>query len=239
MMQLTCVVIEDDISWQLKFEMILEEIGITIMEFCNTVDSATECLTHKKPDFIIADVMLGEEKVFDVFKTNSALLDVPTIFATLSDINNDFEKANEIKNHIYLVKPFHKLSLQSAIELVCKDLLKRNNQSKQSLTVKGAYNQKIEISFDAIVYIEQNQHYSKIHTKKQNFTIKKSLSNVIKDLDDSFLQVHRSFCINKNYIQNFKPGLAFVKVYEQEIPIGYTFKEKVKTYLANTTVTDI
>lgn len=238
MMHLTCIVIEDDISWQLKFEMILEEIGVTIKATCNTVDKAIDALKKEKPDFIIADILIGEQKVFDVFKSNKDFLNIPTVFATLSDVEADFNSAIEIKNHFYLVKPFHKLSLQSAIELVCRDVLTKYDNPKQSIIIKGNHNQKIEISLDKIIYIQQNQHYSKIVTPKQNFILKKSLTNLLKELNDNFLQIHRSYCVNKKYIQNFKPGLSALKIYNQELPIGFTFKEKVKDHLSLLSTTE-
>jgi two-component system, LytTR family, response regulator LytT len=229
-MNLNCILIEDEISWAIKFEMYLEEIGIKILNTCHTVEEANTILKTIKPDFIIADVMIGEQKVFDVFEQNEYLQKIPTIFATLSDLEADFDKANKVDNHIYLVKPFHKLSLQSAIELVCKDILKRQNQP--SLSIKGTFNQKVEIGFDKIIYIEQNQHYSKIVTKNQSFTIKKSLNNLLKELNSDFIRIHRGYCVNKKFIQNLKPGLSHLKINDEELPIGTTFKEDVKLYMS-------
>jgi two-component system, LytTR family, response regulator LytT len=223
---INCVVIEDDFVWKTKMLAMLDTLDVAVQGVAADVSSGIALLQKVKPDIVIADVMLDKERVFDIYKCNPAFCKLPTIFVTQSDTDIDYINAKKVLNHLYIVKPVHKLTLKSAIDNLCKTKLPK--PVNDGLAIKGKFNQKIVVPFDKIIYINQVQHYCTIYTQKQHFTIKKSLVNVMKDLDDRFMQVHRSYCINKNFIENFGVGLENTKVKGVEIPIGLTFKDTIK-----------
>ncbi len=229
---MTTILIEDDANWRIKFLKILDELQITVLGVATSVSESVSLLQHTTPDFIVADILLKNERVFEVFTANATYCKIPTILVTSSDKEIDFKNAKNIEKHFYIVKPVHKLTIKSAIA----NLLPTNNNlasNKEAFfTIKGRFNQKIQLPLSKIVYISQNQHYCTIFTEKQEFVLKKSLGSLIKELDTNFLQVNRSNIININYIENFGVGLETIKVKGIDLPIGLTFKEAVKKLIA-------
>lgn len=231
------ILIEDEAIWRTKLQVMLDELGIEIIDVAtNVVDSITLLQKHK-PDVIIADILLEHEIVFKVFDFNKQFCDIPTILATQSDKEIHFKQAAMLKKCFYVVKPIHKLTLRSAIDAVCgltADAEKSKNKSK-TLAVKSRLNTKLELPLTSIIYIEQKMHYCHIHTSsKKEFVLKKPLSSLIDDLDETFLRVHRSYCINTLFIDNFLTGLQGVLVSGKQFPIGRINRERVKKFIADT-----
>lgn len=231
---INCIIIEDDINWKTKLQILLDEIGISIIGVASNVAEAISLLQKHKPCIIIADVILGNEKVFDLFDYDKRFTDIPTIFLTVSDKEIDYKKSQVVKKSLYLVKPVHKLTLKGSIGSLCEALFNKLQQANNSIFIKGKYNERLNISFDKIVYIHQDRHYCTIVTTTHSFRLKKSLSNFLKELDTRFMQVHRSYCINTNYIVNFSVGLENIKLKDMSvaIPIGSTFLPVVKEYIS-------
>ena len=224
------VVIEDDLIWKNKMLSLLDVLDISVLGIADTISAAAILLNKVKPDIVITDVLLGKERIFEMYNNTPAFCKLPTIFVTQSDTEIDYKSAQKVLKHLYIIKPIHKLTLKSAIDNLCKK--ESPATANNFLPIKGKFNQKIELPFDKIVYIKQNQHYCSIHTQQQEFVIKKSLVSVMKDVDNRFMQVHRGYCINKNFIENFGVGLEILKVKGIEIPIGLTFKEAIKRLIS-------
>ena len=229
---MTCILIEDDFAWKLKLQMMLDEIGVTVLGIATNIAEAKALLSTHKPNFIVSDILLGKEKVFQAFKEDLRYYKLPIIFITLSEMDIDYITAQKHSDYLYIVKPIHKLTLKSGIEKLCGTTNNNATKTINSLVIKGKFNQKIELPFEKIIYIQQTGHYSSIHTSNQKFVQKKSLANLLKELDERFMQVHRGYCVNKDHIQNFGVGLETLKLNNIEIPIGSTFREPIKEFIA-------
>ena len=226
---LTVLLIEDEEVWQMKLQVMLDELGVRVLGTTANVLDSIDFLKKKKPDLILADIQLDNESVFNVFNYDSSFAKIPTIFITASTKDIHYNLSKKVSKSNFIVKPIHKLTLKSAIELIFKP----KAAIEQFLEVKGSKNEKIKLPLNQIIYIEQQGNYCLINTKTKQFVIKKSLHNVMFNLDDHFLQVHRAFCVNINYIENYTPLLEKVKLQGSiELPIGRTKREKIKEYLA-------
>jgi DNA-binding LytR/AlgR family response regulator len=232
-MNLKAIIIEDDISWRTNFRIMLDDLGISVIGMATTVAEAVDLLEKHTPDIILADVLLDNELVFEVFDANYKFCKIPTIFITQSQREIHYEQANKVMISLFLIKPIHKLSLKSAIETLCSFNTKETLVSPaKKMVLRGKYNQKIELPLEKIVFINQDLHYCTIHTSNQQFVQKKSLVNLMKELDDRFMQIHRSHCVNIDFIDNFGVGLETLKLKTAELPIGLTYKDDLKKLIA-------
>lgn len=232
---MTCILIEDDIAWRTKLQIMLDELGITILSVATTVAETATLLKKHKPQFILADILLGNELVFDAFKNNTIACKIPVILITISDKDIHYKQANNLlPHHIYVVKPVHKLTLKSAIENLAGAINPASTPKTTSLKIKGKYNERIEIPFDKIVYLQQNLKYCTIHTPNKQFTIKKPMQEVVAMLNSNFLRVHTSFCVNTHFIQSVGVGLQNIKLAQNNVavPIGIRYTDGVKKYIA-------
>jgi two-component system, LytTR family, response regulator LytT len=230
---MTTILIEDDAVWRGKLQVMLDTLQIEILASVDNVEDAVAAIEKKRPDFIVADVFLGLEQVFDLFKQNKKFCTIPTIFITQSDKEITYKEATIADNMLFLVKPFHKLTLRSSIEAL---LNTKTTKVEQSLHIKGKHNSKIDLPLKHIVFLQQDDHYCFLHTSNnEKIVMLKPLRDVMKELDNRFIQVHRTYCINTDYIINFSAGLQSVKVKTNElpIPIGVSFKEGIKKHIAD------
>ncbi len=227
-------IIEDDILWQTKLEMIADELGVAVIGKSENVFKSREFLLAQTPDFIISDIMLGDEKVFDLF-ADGKFTDIPVLFLTQSVNPENYNHAKHLKHSHFLVKPFHALSLQAAIDILMKPFTGKIAEHQNAIEVKGRHNEKIMLPASEIICVTQNRNYSFIKTACQQFALKTSLTSIQKELGENFIQVNRGCIVNKYFIKQVAPDNNHVKVYGELITIGRKFKADVSKYIAGKT----
>lgn len=227
------LLIEDDVLWLTTLQQIVEELGFDVSGTASRIEDIDKCIKRQKPDFIISDIFLNDDTVFDYFRHHPEYWHIPTIFLTLSEDTKDYDAALSFNNHAYLVKPVHKLTLISAIRALFQKEKHKLTTAQKTILLKGNFNKKIPVLLEQIVYIEQLKNYCHFFTATQEFTLKNSLVNIIaENLDDRFLQIHRSFVVNKDYIESVSPNFETLQVKEKNLAIGKKYLEDVKCYVA-------
>jgi len=129
-------------------------------------------------------------------------------------------KAFEINAFDYLLKPFNKVRFKNSVNKAIYSIEKKNtlfyrekittltqhiiNQNKNSFSNKFPVRLGNKIKFieqDDIKYVLASGSYPEIQTIDHTITLRDSLSNIIKSLDENkFLRIHRSVIININFI---------------------------------------
>lgn len=75
--------------------------------------------------------------------------------------------------------------------------------------------------------VESMNHKLIIHHDNGDFIERKNLSSFIKEIDsNNFIQIHKSFVINKNFIKEIKAKELILKDYTI-LPIGRNFKKSI------------
>jgi DNA-binding LytR/AlgR family response regulator len=226
---LTALLIEDEPAWQMKLQVMLDELGISVLGTTATVVDSIKFLKKKKPDLILADILLDNEIVFSVFDFDISFLRIPTIFITSSTNDLHYKQSQKLTKSSFIVKPVHKLTLKSLID----SLLNTKPKQEPFIEVKGSRNEKIKLPLYQIIYLEQEGNNCLIKTHIKQFVLKKPLHKMMGYLDENFLQVHSAFCINTKCIENYTPLLDKVKLQGGiVVPIGRTKREKIKEYLS-------
>ncbi|MEQ6118419.1 LytTR family DNA-binding domain-containing protein [Reichenbachiella sp. MALMAid0571] len=111
-------------------------------------------------------------------------------------------------------------SQQSQKELL--DLSKKNENL--SITVKSN-RESILIQLNDITHIESLADYVKIHTPDNLTMTKEKISKLQKELPSHFIRIHRSYIVNKNFIDSFSKEK--IKINGFELPISRTYKKQV------------
>lgn len=94
----------------------------------------------------------------------------------------------------YLMKPVSETKL---FEVLSRALEKRKQEERcLNLELSG---EMVRIPFYEIRYLDVHQNYITIHCK-QDYTLKRSLSSIEKELDDRFCRVGRTMIVNLKYI---------------------------------------
>lgn len=218
------LIIEDDLLWQLKLQMMVENIfhqaKIIIADTCL---EARKQIENESPDLVISDIILDGTVVFEIFVPPYTKL--PIVFITEFAREDYYARAESLSNSIFLVKPFHELSLKSAINTVARRAGLPITENKVGLPVLDKYRRHLKVPLNKVIWIESDGNYSLVNTNDQKYMIKKSLTTMSKFLDEKFVQVQKSYIINSLFINHVDVALNQVVINGSTIPIGRTFRK--------------
>lgn len=111
------------------------------------VKETIEFLEAEKPDLIILDISLPDGNGFDLYEKNINVKDIPTIFLTAKDDEDDIVRGLDAGADDYITKPF---SIKELIARINKILLR--NKKNTIIKVKD-----IEFDLDKMVVYKENQ----------------------------------------------------------------------------------
>ncbi|MES2520868.1 MAG: LytTR family transcriptional regulator DNA-binding domain-containing protein [Bacteroidota bacterium] len=81
----------------------------------------------------------------------------------------------------------------------------KNTDSTPYFLLPNKYRQFEKIPYSDILYLQSNSNYTLIHL--QDGTVKIStktlLFHVKNTLNDNFIRIHRTFCVNKSHVENY------------------------------------
>ncbi|MCF6213788.1 MAG: response regulator [Flavobacteriaceae bacterium] len=224
------LIVEDEIIIADNLCDTLEELGYDVLEPAISYTEAVAQIELSKPDIAILDIQLSGRKTgIDLAHKIREDYDFPFIFLSS---NSDKATINEVKYTrppAFLVKPFTKEDLFSALEIVLFNFRKKidgvkkdNFIIKEALFIKdkGAYK---KIKFDNILYLKSEHVYTKIRLKNNSsYTIRGNLNNIIENLNNKFIRIHKSYIINTGFIDTIDSFT--VKIGNNTIPIGSKYK---------------
>jgi two-component system, LytTR family, response regulator LytT len=220
------LLIEDDRLLSLKYQMMIEEFGHTILANCKSVEEAQVSIAQNPPDLIVSDIMLGNRQSFEL---GAILQKIPTVFMTSFSEEEIQERAMQFPKSLFLVKPFHSLSLKSAIERLTTGFVEQQKSSldkESGIEVIGKHRQKRIISFKEIHWIETQGNYSTLNTIDKKYSLKVSLRKIQEQLPKDFVQVHKAYIINLKFINRLDLGQGIITINGSEIPLGRNFKKE-------------
>lgn len=213
------LLVEDDPFWRMKIEMAIN--GLTGIEYMNAETIEEGLIQFKKfcPDLLICDIVFPDGIIFN--KLLNWPKNQPIIFITGTADESFYKQSLQFVEAMFLVKPFHALSLISAIE---RFRLKLNKN--QGLLIKGKYNHPLRLPFEEIIYLEANGNYTTIHLPNKKYSVKFTIKRLIEQLDSRFIQVHKSFIINIDFIQRVDISANVLFIDSLVLPIGRVHKKK-------------
>lgn len=103
-----------------------EKNNYDLMYKTSIIDTKKYLMENPKLDLIILDIMLPDGNGFELFKNNIKKLNIPTIFLTAKDDENDIVTGLNIGAEDYITKPF---STKELLARVNKILLRTKKQS--------------------------------------------------------------------------------------------------------------
>lgn len=139
------LLVEDNIMLAKGLIYSLNQQSFDIVHKTNVKDSK-EFLKDNKVDVIILDISLPDGNGFDLYKSIISNMDIPTIFLTAKDEEDDIVKGLEMGAEDYITKPF---SVRELIARINKIVLKK----KKNLVIKV---KDIEFDIDKMVVYKNN-----------------------------------------------------------------------------------
>ncbi len=181
---------------------------------------ADSILNNADYDFIILDIVMFELNGVDIGKLlRRDLKNFQTQIIYVSSKTMYAMELFKVQPLDFLEKPvdYDELSntLENGLEILSK------NQSLFSYSLKGNVRR---VRYSDILYFESRGRKIVMNTPSRQEVFYGSIKNLLKELPDFFVQIHRSYIVNVNAIISNKHD-SVVMIDECEITIGKNFRD--------------
>ena len=151
---------------------------------------------NKSYDILLLDIEMGKMNGVELAKRIRR--DNETIQIIFITGFPDFmAEGYEVSALHYLMKPVKEKKLFDVLEKAQKDLVRK----KKSVVIT-ADGEAYRIPMDEIMLCESFAHTTVVTTIRKNYNIKLSISEFKKQLDETFIQCHRSYIIGINHVNH-------------------------------------
>lgn len=140
------LLVEDNVNIAKGLMYSLEQKGYEVVHKDN-IKKTIDFLDSGKPELIILDISLPDGNGFDLYEKNIKEKQIPTIFLTAKDDEDDIVKGLELGADDYLTKPF---SVKELIARINKIIHK--GQKNNKIRIKN-----IEFDLDKMVVTKDNE----------------------------------------------------------------------------------
>jgi DNA-binding LytR/AlgR family response regulator len=230
-MPLSILIVEDEFIIAEDIRAAILSHGYTCFGIAHSYPHALDLLKKNKPDFALVDITLdGDQYGLLLGKIFSEDLNIPYIYVTSHADTGTLEKVKLTGPSGYLLKPFRRESIYAAIEVALTGFQQKKagpDQERSTIFKRG--DEKIRVRYNEILFMESDGNYTHVQTMSTRFTERKSIKELLDELDGPFIRVHKSYAVNKNKIHHFTREKIFIG--NCEIPIGRTYAEELTHYL--------
>lgn len=197
------LIIDDDIPFSKKFKDDIydffmkynDQVVIDIINF-----HFSDLSIHKRYDIIFIDIELPNTDGILLSKTLKRQ-NPTSLFIFVSAKNNLIHSSLTVQPFFFIRKNNYSQDLAIFFDLF-QEAISYNTMIQLSYKTTKA-----TISIQDIVYIEATQHILNIYTQDHIYKDNRSLKVIMKEIPNHcFIQIHRSFIINCNYVHSFSRG---------------------------------
>ncbi len=218
---MNCIIIEDEpLAQNILKKYISNHPELCLCETFATPLKAIDYLREHTIDLIFLDINMPQWSGLDFY---ASLDNAPLVIFTTA--YHEFAvKGFELNATDYLMKPFSPERFSQAVE---KARIQFNTRKQESYVLVKSDRKEYRVTCSSIYFVEALSDYIRLHTSNGILTCKKTLKAFKEDLPkESFIQVHKSFIINKKHIHSLTS--SEVICHQEKIPIGRVYKTQLK-----------
>lgn len=209
------VIIEDEFFASMHLKDLVVSLGYEVDGIFHSGEDFLQN-TNWEFDVAIVDILLSEElSGIDVAQTMKVQMK-PFIFLTANQDATTLKAAARLAPAAYISKPFKPNDVAAALEII-KHQLPSNLQVRTQNGIE-------EINPNSILFIKSDGVYVELHTQKGMLVQRKLLKEIEEELPDTFVRVHRSYLVNKLYVQS--KTSSHVVVHGEQIPVSRSFRDQ-------------
>lgn len=165
------------------------------IEECASGAEAVEAIRSRKPDLVFLDVQMPGCGGFDVLELLGADLPRAIVFVTAHD--EYALRAFEAGALDYLLKPFDNARFLRALTRAKESIAHHASyrQMPRRLAIKSP-GRLVFVDVSDIDWVEAASYYACLHVGRETHVIRRTLSELERDLGDAFIRIHRSTIVN-------------------------------------------
>ena len=253
MQNLKILIVEDEQLIAHDIQGLLTDWGYEVVGCANHAAQAIGYFEKHSPDIVLLDIHLGETTDgVDLARRFNTIKKVPLVFLTAQSDFQTVERAKTVEPAAYLLKPFDERHLHISLELAMSNFSQKtppqytSNKEpifaheiklgadvilKQGDAIFIKQNYKFtKFKIEDLVYIEADHNHTYLVMKQQKYIVRMPLALVVERLADANLvRVHRSFAINRRFVEEFDDTQILVN--NKHIPLTSAYREDfLKTF---------
>lgn len=231
MKNLSILICEDELIVAEFIKETLEKNNYNVVGIAFTRDEAMMRIQMDKPDLVLLDINMDEPMsgIKIAHYINKFQTDCDFIFITAFNDAETLESASETLPQAYLVKPLDKSTLLANLVLLKFKRESNKQQISEPIQLETETGTKTFIA-EELIYVMAAANYCEFFKTKGKDLERVSLSQVAETFSKNMLRIHKSYCVNPDFIVRFTSLKAFLKDGTQ-LPIGRTYKESIRSFL--------
>ena len=207
---MTILIVEDEPLYASHLEMLVEDLGHTILGCVEDAGAALRLAGETMPDLVLMDINIPGD--YDGIETAERILQqgsCQVIFITAEKDDRTFQRASRIGPVNFLLKPFDDLQVSRAIQLAGsstkppgKPTKEQSITDEENLYVKtGKKLRKIPVA--DITSVNADGRYCEIHTVTNRYLIRMTLQDLQERLpEERFIRTHRGHLVNEDFVES-------------------------------------
>ena len=202
-------------------DLLANDPQIDIVGECSNGREAISAIKKFSPDLLLLDIEMPEKDGFAVLEAIPSEAMPAVIFITAYD--QYAVRAFEVYALDYLLKPFDRERFERALERAKTQVFGERNgdvslrilAALDEIKTRQVYLERLVIKTnghvfflktDEIDWIEAEGNYVRLHTSKESYLLRDTISALEAQLDPkTFLRVHRSAIVNIDRVQEMQP----------------------------------
>jgi len=243
MSNIKTLIVEDELIIAEDMKGMLQEMQHEVIGIAGDCEEAMEILDRDVPDIALIDIHLrGGDDGISLALSMRGKYDIPIIFITSYSDKTTVDRAKQVRPEGYIVKPFEKADLYTAIEIAMNNFSMRQKKGvriekedsegvviRDSIFIRKDY-MLIKVKFDDLIWIRSELNYLELFCRENKHLVRSTMKDFVDKLpSDTFLQVHKSYCINIKFVTAIDHSNIWLK--NVQVPIGRSYLEMVKKTL--------
>ncbi|SEB46586.1 DNA-binding response regulator, LytR/AlgR family [Tenacibaculum sp. MAR_2009_124] len=200
---------------------------LSFVQHCYDAIEAMEYLKNNEVDLVFLDLNMPKLKGFDFLKI---LQNPPKVIVTTAYQEFALE-GYELNIVDYLLKPFsfeRFIKAVNKVDVSDKETSPTSNVKKKEQSLFLRSNKKhVQVKYEDILFVEATGNYIKVVTSDKEIQVREKISDIMNLLpEEEFFQVHKSFIVAKQCINEIEGNRIFINDFV--IPIGKVYKNNLK-----------
>lgn len=212
---LKILVVEDEPMIAESLSEMLELLGHEVLAVAESGEEAVMQLLEKEPDLLLLDIQLkGKMDGVELARLIKQKYNIPFVFTTAFADEATISRAKAEGPFGYIVKPYGVKDIMAAIEVAMSNYRLFQEMQGSDPVAPMLLNEHLYIKVEQrlvkiqqpdILYAEAKGDYVLIKTLNDSFIIYSTLKKVVDKISaPNFLQVHRSYFINLDHIDDIE-----------------------------------
>jgi len=232
------LIVEDEMIIGANISLQLTSLGYEVSGIVPRGEEALVHIRQNKPDIVLLDIQLkGNLDGVQTAQLMQKDFDIPIIYLTANSDDANFNRAKATNPQAFISKPFKKLDLKHAIELVINRLQPATETKEPVANADTTFvlddaifvrhqEKMVKVNINDILFIEAERNYCRIFAKGKEYLLVMTLKEMDEKLPPQyFLRVHRSFIVNITQIEEI--AATNLVISKKTIPVNAELPKQI------------